>query len=145
MTQDPLKELAQLTDALYQAELAKMRVLNEKEAGLRRDLAALEEHRRSNLALPVEQLDGVRQIGADILWQGWVGRTRADLNMRLAQVLAEKGHLMAQVKRAFGKQLAAAEMLEEAQHAKRQHGEKQRWQVMDDLEVLKSCLGPKAD
>ena len=41
---DALQDLANLTDAIYQAELQKMAVLNQKEAEIRRKIADLETH-----------------------------------------------------------------------------------------------------
>lgn len=135
---DPLNDLANLTDALYQAELSKMREVNAREASLRHDLAELESLQRSNMALPQADLHTVRQIGADVLWEGWVSRTRADLNMQLAQVMAQKARMTTQLRRAFGKQIAAAELLRKADDEKRQRREKRRWQKQDDLQLMKS-------
>lgn len=135
---DPLNDLANLTDALYQAELSKMREVNAREASLRHDLAELESLQRSNMALPQADLHTVRQIGADVLWEGWVSRTRADLNMQLAQVMAQKARMTTQLRRAFGKQIAAAELLRKADDEKRQRREKRRWQNQDDLQLMKS-------
>ena len=135
---DPLEDLARLTDALYQVELGKMSVLNAEEARLRQELAELEERRRNNQALPDTQLNGVRQIGADVLWQGWVSRARADLNTQLAQVLEQKARLTTELRRTFGKQMASSEMLDKARESDRQHRDKQCRQVQGDLQLMKS-------
>lgn len=138
---DQLEDLAQLTDALYQAELGKMRALNARETNLRRDLATLEDHRRNSRSLPDSHWQGVRQIGADILWQGWVGRTREDLNIQLAQVLAQKEHLIAKLRKAFGKKTAAAEMLNLSQSEAGRRRKKQRALAQDGLQIMKSHRG----
>ncbi|WP_299847476.1 hypothetical protein [uncultured Roseovarius sp.] len=135
---DPLKDLSNLTDALYQAELGKMRAVNAREASLRHDLAELENLRRNNMTLPQTELHTVRQIGADVLWEGWVSRTRADLNTQLAQVLAQKARMTAELRRAFGKQIAAGELLKEATDTKKQNREKRKRQVQDDLQLISS-------
>jgi len=51
-----------------------------------------------------------RAIGADVLWQAWVGRKMRDINMQLAQVLAVKERHIAQVQRAYGKVLVTDEL-----------------------------------
>lgn len=135
---DPLRDLASLTDALYRAELTKVEKLNAREASLRRDLAELEMRRRTSRNLPHTELAPVRQIGADVFWEGWLSRTRADLNTQLAQVLANKAHMMAGLRRAYGKQAAAAALLEQSEKAKNQRSEKQRWQSLDALHLMKS-------
>lgn len=132
----PLEDLAELTDALYQAELAKVRELAQHENALRRDLQELETHRVQSLALPDAHLHGVRQIGADMLWQAWVGRTKAQLNIQLAQVLVQKAALTKALRRAFGRQSAAAGLLSEARHAHRASHEKSRNLQEEQLQLL---------
>lgn len=134
--QDPLKDLAQLTDALYQVELAKMSALNAQEARLRQQLAELEERRLSSQTLPDAQMTGLRQIGADVLWHGWVSRARQDLNVQLAQVLAQKARMTTALRRAFGKQLAASEMLDAARNEARQDRAKRAQQAQDDMQLM---------
>ena len=79
----------------------------------------------------------MRQIGADVLWQGWVGRTRESLNIELAQILAQKEYMKSALQRAFGKQAAAKELVADA--AKQAHDEQDKrfWQMQDDLQAMK--------
>lgn len=135
---DPLKDLAQLTDALYQAELSKMHDINSREASLRQQLADLEDLRHSNAAIPPNDMHKVRQIGADVLWEGWVSRARADLNTQLAQVLAQKAHMTVALRHAFGKQNAAREMLETMTATKNQQIEKRQLLAQDELRLIMS-------
>ena len=133
---DQLEDLAQLTDALYEAELNKMRLIHAREARLRRDIAELETLRRRNQDLPETQLNSVRQLGGDVLWQGWLARTREDLNTQLALVLAQKANMQAGLRRAFGKHVAATEMLNDhACDAKVRH-DKRSWQRIEALALL---------
>ncbi len=53
-----------------------------------------------------ENLTSMRAIGADLLWQGWLGRSKADVNMKLARVLAKKAYEQEKVRKAFGKLIA---------------------------------------
>ncbi|MEO3413222.1 hypothetical protein AAFO92_01060 [Roseovarius sp. CAU 1744] len=127
-----------MTDALYRAELQKMAALSAKEADLRHKLAELDALRSTNRSLPPGQLTVVRQIGADVLWQGWVSRTRETLNLELAQILAQKEYMKSELQRAYGKQMAAAAMRDKARNKASQDRAKRFWQAQDDLQVLKS-------
>jgi len=46
-----------------------------------------------------------KAIGADVIWQTWVGRKKREINIQLAQVLAVKERHIAQVRQAYGKVL----------------------------------------
>ena len=132
-----LSDLMKLTEALYQAETAKMQDLLLQEARLRQDLARLEEYRRANRDLPDADLHGVRQIGADLLWQGWVGRGKADLQTELARVLARKGQMIGQLRHAFGKHQAATRMLADDTNANTKMALARREDMLADLALLK--------
>ncbi len=138
MMTDPLKDLVEVTEALYRAELLKMHAITARENCLRKDLRDLDEHNRSTRSIPDSQLNGLRQIGADVLWQGWVARTRRNLNVELAQILVQKERMKAELQRAFGKQLAASRLLQEDQQAKVKVQEKKFWQDLDDLKHSRS-------
>ena len=138
---EPLDELAKLTDAIYQAELTKMKTLIKREAELRQKLLRLDEQRRKNMAIPNTQMVGARQIGADVLWQGWVGRTRHELNIQLAQVMAQKAKMVDALRHTFGRQIAASELLETAQNDRYQRSEKQHQLYQDNLQILKLSKG----
>jgi hypothetical protein len=55
-----------------------------------------------------------KAIGADVLWQAWVGRKKRELNMQLAQVLAVKERHIAQVRKTYGKVLVTDALFENA-------------------------------
>lgn len=61
-----------------------------------------------------------RAIGADVLWQAWIGRKKRELNMQLAQVLAIKERHIAQVRKAYGKVLVSQSLLEDARAEQKQ-------------------------
>lgn len=111
---DPLDEISTLAEAIYRSEEARIREITAQESRLRNALADLESHSCQNRSLPDADLSGVRQIGADILWQGWVGRNKRELNLELAQVLARKSGMMQGLRRAFGRQVAAETLVENA-------------------------------
>lgn len=110
---EPIADLARLTDALYRAELSKFQTINAREASLRKDLRDLDDHLYRGRTLPENQMKGLRQIGADVLWQGWVSRTRRDLNTELAQLLLQKERLKVGLRHAFGKKQAAQDLLDQ--------------------------------
>jgi len=99
--------LCDVSDALYQREVARFRALRDEETRLRTALAQLDAQARAVRHLSDEALRGVREIGADIVWQGWLAQHRAALQSELAQVLARKEQAMPAQRRAFGRAEAA--------------------------------------
>jgi len=111
---EDLAALANVTDALYRAKLISMRRIVEREAGLRRDLAALEARRQETLALATTQVDGPQRIGADVQWQGWLDGRQRRLQTELAQVMVLKAEAVEGVRRAHGRGTAAARLSDNA-------------------------------
>jgi len=138
---EPLADLVDLNDALYQAELAKMQGLAAHEGKLRADLARLEQQHKQNLTLPATQLFAPRHIGADVLWQGWVGRSRTDINQQLALVLAQKAQMMKGLRLAHGKHQAAKQLLEDARTEHHSRLNEKRDQQEQNLLLLKPYQG----
>lgn len=132
-----LTDLTKLTEALYQAETAKMQDLLQQEAKLRQDLVRLEEHRCDNRNLPDADMQGLRQIGADLLWQGWVGRSKVNLQAELARVLGRKGQMLGQLRRAFGKHQAATKVLAANKSTDTQKALTRREDMLANLVLLK--------
>lgn len=106
-----LHTLQHLTETQYQLEQQSFQKLVKEEAALRLKLRRLSEQ---VAAAEQGEPTPMRAIGADVLWKSWVGRTRAALNLELAQVLARKGYHIAQVRRAFGRRQIAGQLLERA-------------------------------
>jgi len=103
MTHPDIEALDEVTEALYRAEAIRMQKILNEESRVRAALARLDIEHAANRGLPAADLDGLRQIGGDMIWQGWVGRKRADLQSELARVLARKGQIVGKLRRAFGK------------------------------------------
>lgn len=114
MSLQNLKDLQDLTSVLYQAERGKFREITEREKHLRCEIARLDELRSSTAEIPEAKLYASRRVGADILWQGWLGRNRQDLNRQLALCLAQKAQRLTALRRSHGKYLAAIRVLESA-------------------------------
>lgn len=109
-----LQQLLTVSQAQYEQQRGILVGIISEEADLRRELARLTE--MATAAEPHDpSFDGLRAIGADLLWQGWVGRARVTLNMRLARLLARKEHEQEKVRRAFGKVVALQELIEAAE------------------------------
>lgn len=97
---ESLAAMQQLVDLKYRQQQESFARLIAQENTLRASLgqldAKLEQSRRNTDAQQ-------SAIGADILWNAWVGRKKRELNMKLAQVLAVKEQHIAQVRKAYGK------------------------------------------
>ncbi|MGX0877471.1 hypothetical protein ACSSV4_002161 [Roseovarius sp. MBR-154] len=117
MSRAVLDDLAEVTEALYQAELARAQDILRDETRLRQELARLSAHHQANRALPEADLDGLRRIGGDVLWQGWVGRNRAQLQQELARVLVRKAGALRKLRTGFGKAEAMRQLRAEAREA----------------------------
>ena len=112
-----LRALAEVTEARFEAERARLRRFFEVEAGLRRDLERLDAHARAMAALPPGDLGQARAIGADIAWSAWQARKRAEVLRDLALHLARKEAVMKSLRRAYGKKEAAETLWQDARDA----------------------------
>ncbi|MEL7280844.1 MAG: hypothetical protein AAFY35_16890 [Pseudomonadota bacterium] len=101
-----LEDLAQLSRARQDADAAKLQTIRAEEAKIRAQLAALDAHHRAGMALPVDEKLSQQRLGADMLWQVWVGRRRRELQIQLARCLAQKGAARRALQKSFGKRSA---------------------------------------
>ncbi len=109
-----MQNITHLTDALFQAQLSKLQDVLEEEKTVRRRIDELETRHKAVGRLDAPGMGEMRQIGADIIWQGWVDRKRRDLQGELARCLVRKNRLMLNVQKAFGRNAAAQKMQAEA-------------------------------
>jgi len=100
-----INQMAAATQALYLKEYRNIGTILVEEADLRAKLARLDARIDQNKAAEAEN-HMMRAIGADLLWQGWTTRTRRQLNIELAQILARKSAVMDRIRVAFGRQQA---------------------------------------
>ena len=92
--------MQQLVNVKYRQQQESFARLMTQEARLRASLKQLDQQLSDSRSAPnTEQ----RAIGADVLWQGWIGRKKHALNMQLSQILAVKERHIAQVRKAYGK------------------------------------------
>ena len=106
-----LQELAQITETIFAAQSTTMQQLRTQEAQLRNDLATLNANAKQAEADFNSDLS-LKATGADILWQGWAGRNRAELQTRLANILVSKAEEAENLKQAFGRKEVAAELVQ---------------------------------
>lgn len=111
MTPDDAARLKELTRALLLAEQQRLADLANTEVEARRALHRLEDLAERNRACARPD-PAVRAAGADLLWQGWVSRKRAELQAALAGILARKHAELQKVRHALGRDLAAQRVLD---------------------------------
>lgn len=104
-------QMAAVTEAMYLREFEKIKSVLAEETALRRKLSRLDEQISQNRSTASED-HSMKTIGADILWQAWGTRTRQQVNMELAQVMARKLIAMDGVRMAFGRQKAVEKLIE---------------------------------
>jgi hypothetical protein len=97
-----IEMMCMLVGLKYRQQQESFARLMAQENRLRASLAQLDDHmaksRSSNDTLQ-------KAIGADVIWQAWIGQKKREINMQLAQVLAVKERHIAQVRHAYGKVL----------------------------------------
>ncbi len=110
---EDLNELLRITQIAYDRQQDSFQKFVVEENRLRRDLDLLDQ---SSLRARAgsENNGGMRAIGADIIWQGWVSQSRTQLNQKLARVLVQKSQQLSLVKKAYGKVMVVKEMQEKA-------------------------------
>lgn len=101
-----LKELAKLSQAVQDADAAKLQSIRAEEARIRAQLAALDARHKEARNLPIAHALPHHRLGGDVLWQVWVGRRRRDLQMQLARCLARQGAVKRALQKSFGKRFA---------------------------------------
>ena len=125
-----MRQLEQLNELLVIKLRVEERAYNRliaRETVIRGDLERLSDQaRQAQQTTTVE----MKAIGADISWQAWLGRSAAALNLQLAEVLAQKGSYVEQVRKAHGKVSISEELLAKEQAERRQMRAKKS---LDDL------------
>jgi hypothetical protein len=110
------QELTQLADvvmASYEQQQRQFAKLVAQENKLRAELNRLDDMRRAT-HVPEARVAKMQAIGADVIWLGWVGRSKTTLNIQLAQILAQKENHQSAVRKAYGKVLVVQQMRDDA-------------------------------
>ncbi|WP_234170822.1 hypothetical protein [Ruegeria pomeroyi] len=115
--QSILDQMTGVGEALYLREYERIRAVLEEEARITAQIARLDDQ---VLRIRAEGTGdhGYRSVGADILWQSWESRTRRQLNSDLARARAKRLSMMDELKRAFGRKQAIAQIAEDEKSAR---------------------------
>ena len=105
--QSKLSKLEEIMRAKYLTSQQDLRRYVSQENQLRDELRKLDKQAR-DADSDVES--SMKTIGADIIWKSWVGRTKTELNLQLAQILAQKEGYLNRVRKDYGKLLMAEEL-----------------------------------
>lgn len=114
MRRGGLDQLGRAAEAQYHQEHARIRDVLEQEASVRARLARLDAQVAQARAASQEAVMPMAAIGADMLWQAWVERTRRELNIELAQARARKLAAMGRLRTAFGRKSVIAQLQDRA-------------------------------
>lgn len=105
---DQLGELRRATGAAFEAEIAQLRPILEREARFQAAIDDLDaQSARANTDLDLEG----RLIGADAAWKSLADARRRALNIELARARAQKLERMQSVKTKFGRREAAQSLV----------------------------------
>lgn len=116
MNLNELNQISKIVEAKYQQRQQAFQKLMQQENKLRSDLARLDDQERAAEQTGDQQM---RSIGADVIWKAWIGRSKTQLNLELAQVLAQKEHHIHQVRMAYGKVITTNELVDKKQRTLR--------------------------
>ncbi|MFT5796710.1 MAG: plasmid stabilization system protein ParE [Candidatus Azotimanducaceae bacterium] len=117
---ESLHNLVGLMEIQYHHSRQSLQQVINEETQIRRELTVLQNHTHSARQLGLNDEPEMRAMGADILWERWLERSRAKLNVELARVLATKEMHITRVRRSFGKlQVANAKSNQVAQSEKK--------------------------
>ncbi|WP_300033238.1 hypothetical protein [uncultured Roseobacter sp.] len=107
MKDQDIQNLSKVVRTQYLARQQDLQEYLQREAQLRAELSRLDQQARSAEEAVHHPM---QTIGADIIWKSWVGRTKVELNLQLAQTLAEKEQYVQRVRDAYGKVLVADQL-----------------------------------
>lgn len=111
MARVDLKTLRDLNELRYRKHQEKLRAIQAQEAQLRAQFAEVEAH---DVAAADQNRLIMGAIGADVLWKAWVGRSKRELNMKLARVLSSKAQHLADAKREYSRVLVSQDLYKTA-------------------------------
>ena len=142
MTPAALEDLARLSRARQDADAAKLQTIRAEEVKIRAQLAALAARHRAAMTLSIQEKLSQQRLGADMLWQVWVGRRRRELQMHLARCLARKGGARRALQKSFGKRVALQEVQAEVEGKAERLEKLKAMETMTELGVLQNHQRP---
>jgi hypothetical protein len=99
--------LIKVMEAQYHRDRKALQSVIEDELHIRKELKNLQERMRAARQLDLDDEPEMRAMGADVVWERWLEKSRASLNLRLATILATKEMHLTNVRKSFGKVQAA--------------------------------------
>ena len=114
-----LDDLCAITDAVYQADLARFRAIAAEEAALLQEMAELDQQEQRADAVADDGASALRQFGGDLLWKTWVGRKRQLLNLKLATLRVRKEAALRALQQSFGKKSVSQKLQQKARQDQR--------------------------
>lgn len=109
MKRKQMKDLRVVTEIAYQREQQKLGPLLQQEARILQQLTRLD-RQLAEVKTQGAQTDGYKVTGTDLLWHGWESATRRQLNIELARLRSQKLSAMDDLRRAFGRKQAVADL-----------------------------------
>ena len=102
-----MDDLVRIMEIQYQSAQQSLHSIVKQELGIRQELKTLTDHTRAARKLGLNDEPEMRAMGADVVWERWLERSRAKLNLDLAKVLATKEMHLSRVRTSFGRLQAA--------------------------------------
>lgn len=130
-----LEEIQHITEISYQRAQNRYAEVMAEETALREELDRLQQL-ADEARTTSGQYIALATVGGDLLWQGWLGRSRAALNMALARVLAVKEQHLKAVRKSYGKLMIANELLANAKNTKAKAYNQSQLQQAIDVAVM---------
>lgn len=128
-----LRQLRQISDALYLREFQKIQAALAAEAQAQQRLHQLDTQ-TAQATQDLEQGHALAQIGADVAWQSWADQTRQQLLHKLAHAKAVRMQEMDRVRTAFGRKEALRSLDESTRnYAKALRRQKQQENLLHDM------------
>ena len=130
-----LQTLRELNDLKYRGQQKELAKLLEEEAIIRAGLQQLRD-KAAHSSLPA--YEPLNAQGADVMWRGWLAQTKAEMNTKLARVLAEKERQRRLVKKAYGRVLATEGLEHQISTSKKRvKSERSRQNLLEFVSVQK--------
>lgn len=97
-----LTDLRAIAQTKYDQQRLVFQEILSKEDKLRTELKRIAELDAAS-TFDTDKIGQMHSVGADILWRGWLSRSKSALNADLARLLSRKALELESVKRAFGR------------------------------------------
>ncbi|GAA6208917.1 hypothetical protein NBRC116601_22100 [Cognatishimia sp. WU-CL00825] len=125
-TRQKQTELLQLAQLKFQSDQMGMAALARQETALKRHLKDLNQSEK-HLCKTTSSDAVLQRANAILPWQNWVAQRRDQMNIELAQVMAQKEFARAAMRQSFGQVEAAKSLLAQALRTEQQTVKRQTY------------------